>query len=163
MLVTHDQGEALATADDILLLRDGRIAPQEIYSNPNSFYSADFLGNNNVVLGRVMHRAGDEVTIGGEGWTLKASAREAGLDVGHKVRAVIRVEEITISDREQPSSVEMQLTDSIYLGSKWEYRIKRGDFTARAHGTRPFPPGKVWTNMPKEKLWVSRHETAGAR
>ena len=57
ILVTHDQSEALAAADNILLLQDGRIVqegtPQEIYSNPNSFYSADFLGANNIVNGKV--------------------------------------------------------------------------------------------------------------
>lgn len=49
-------------ADNILLLQDGRIvqqgAPQDIYSNPNSFYSADFLGANNIVKGKIQKRSG---------------------------------------------------------------------------------------------------------
>ena len=64
--VTHDQTEAMSMADDIVLLRNGKIiqqsSPWELYHNPNCIYSAQFIGNpqsnivehvmpNNLVLG----------------------------------------------------------------------------------------------------------------
>jgi iron(III) transport system ATP-binding protein len=80
ILVTHDQTEVLAAADHILLLKDGRIvqedSPLEIYSNPNSFYSADFLGANNIARGKLTTLTDDRAIIGGDGWTLE------GMDQG---------------------------------------------------------------------------------
>jgi iron(III) transport system ATP-binding protein len=159
ILVTHDQSEALAAADTILLLQDGRIVQQgthqEIYSNPNSFYSADFLGANNVVKGRVQKLDGISVTIGGEGWTLPGTVRDAqGMVGGADAAAVIRVEQIAISDSVVDGGIEMELDDSIYLGDRWEYRIHRGGFVAKAHGPRQLKTGKVWAKIPQEAVWV---------
>src|SRR5512135_670085 len=51
LYVTHDQVEAMAVADRVLFLRDGRIeqegTPQEIYERPASAITADFMGSNN--------------------------------------------------------------------------------------------------------------------
>jgi iron(III) transport system ATP-binding protein len=159
ILVTHDQGEALAAADNILLLQDGRIvqqgAPQDIYSNPNSFYSADFLGANNIIKGRIQSLEGGKTEIGGEGWSLSGRVRDpVGISKGANARAVVRLEQISVTDRASKDAVEMTLDDSIYLGDKWEYRLRRGDLTAKAHGPRQLPPGKVWATFPPESVWV---------
>jgi iron(III) transport system ATP-binding protein len=159
ILVTHDQGEALAAADNILLLQDGRIVqegtPQDIYSQPNSFYSADFLGANNIVTGKLGAVNGTSAVIGGEGWSLNGTVRERdGLKGTGDVRAVIRVEEISVSDAARPDTVEMELVDSVYLGDKWEYHIRRGDFRAKAHGAKKMPSGTVHAHFPPESVWV---------
>ncbi len=159
ILVTHDQSEALAAADNILLLQDGRIVqqggPQEIYSNPNSFYSADFLGANNIVSAKVKAVDGKVAVIGGDNWSLDGTVREAaGLDAAQEARAVIRVEQISVSDRPEAGGLEMELDDSIYLGDRWEYRLRRGDFVAKAHGARQLSSGKVWARIPPESVWV---------
>ena len=159
ILVTHDQSEALAAADNILLLQDGRIvqegAPHEIYSNPNSFYSADFLGANNIVRGKVQNITGNNATIGGEGWALPGIVRDQqNLASNDDARAVIRVEQISVSENPGPDAVEMHLDDSIYLGDKWEYRLRRGDFVAKAHGAQQLASGKVWARIPAESVWV---------
>ncbi|TGT53475.1 ABC transporter ATP-binding protein [Mesorhizobium sp. M00.F.Ca.ET.170.01.1.1] len=159
ILVTHDQSEALAAADNILLLQDGRIvqqgAPQDIYSNPNSFYSADFLGANNIVKGKIQKRSGQSAVIAGEGWALNGTVREtSGVEAADDARAVIRVEQISISDKADPDGIEMHLDDSIYLGDKWEYRLRRGDFVAKAHGARQLASGNVWARIPPESVWV---------
>lgn len=53
LFVTHDQGEAMAIADRIALLNEGRMeqvgTPEELYRNPKTLFVADFLGNPNVV------------------------------------------------------------------------------------------------------------------
>ncbi|TIO10083.1 MAG: ABC transporter ATP-binding protein [Mesorhizobium sp.] len=159
ILVTHDQSEALAAADNILLLQDGRIVqqgtPQDIYSNPNSFYSADFLGANNIVKGKIQKRSGQSAVIGGDGWSLNGMVRETGgLGDADDARAVIRVEQISVSDSPATDGIEMHLDDSIYLGDKWEYRLRRGDFVAKAHGARQMPSGNVWARIPPESVWV---------
>ncbi|MBP2236532.1 iron(III) transport system ATP-binding protein [Sinorhizobium kostiense] len=159
ILVTHDQSEALAAADNILLLQDGRIVqqggPQEIYSNPNSFYSADFLGANNIVKAKVKTIDGKCAVIGGDNWSLDGTIREAsGLAASQDARAVIRVEQISVSDQPQSGGLEMNLDDSIYLGDRWEYRLRRGDFVAKAHGAKQLQSGTVWARIPPESVWV---------
>ncbi len=159
ILVTHDQSEALAAADNILLLQDGRIVqqggPQEIYSNPNSFYSADFLGANNIVRAKVRSVDGSRTVIGGDNWSLDGTVREAaGLAASEDARAVIRVEQISVSDRPEAGGLEMTLDDSIYLGDRWEYRLRRGDFIAKAHGAKQLSTGTVWARIPSESVWV---------
>jgi iron(III) transport system ATP-binding protein len=159
ILVTHDQSEALAVADNILLLDDGRIVqkgvPQEIYSKPNSFYSADFLGTNNIVRARVQSLDQESVVIGGEGWALAGVVRDpAGVSLNAEARAVIRVEQISVSESASEGGIEMTLDDSLYLGDKWEYRLSRGDFSAKAFGARRIAPGPVWAHIPAESIWV---------
>src|SRR5262252_2475465 len=55
--VTHDQTEALAIADRVLLLEKGRIeqegSPQDMYENPRTMFAAEFMGSNNRVTGTV--------------------------------------------------------------------------------------------------------------
>lgn len=50
-MVTHDQEEALSMSDKIMVMKDGEImqwgSPREIYENPNSFFTADFIGKIN--------------------------------------------------------------------------------------------------------------------
>jgi iron(III) transport system ATP-binding protein len=159
ILVTHDQTEALAVADHILLLKDGRIvqegSPLDIYSNPTSFYAADFLGANNIARGKLGHVDGGRATVTGEGWSLDGIIREDGdLVVGGDAQAVIRVERIAVLDGPGPNRLQMNLDDSLFLGDRWEYRIRSGDFSAKAHGTRPLAPGPVWCEFPPDSVWV---------
>ncbi|HEX2553232.1 MAG TPA: ABC transporter ATP-binding protein [Microvirga sp.] len=159
ILVTHDQTEALAAADHILLLKDGRIvqegAPRDIYSNPRSFYAADFLGANNIARGRVTLVTGDRATVAGHGWELSGTVRGAErLAPEADAQIVIRVERIGVSDAPGPNRLPMQLDDSLFLGDRWEYRIRSGDFAAKAHGSQPIAPGPVWCEFPPESVWV---------
>ncbi|MFS0643620.1 ABC transporter ATP-binding protein [Siminovitchia sp. 179-K 8D1 HS] len=53
--VTHDQGEALAMADQIVVMKDGKIeqigTPEEIYMNPKTLFTATFVGKANLMRG----------------------------------------------------------------------------------------------------------------
>ena len=65
--VTHDQDEALALADRIVVMQDGAIrqvgTPAELYANPADPQTAQFMGFRNVIPGRVEAIEGDQVTI----------------------------------------------------------------------------------------------------
>jgi iron(III) transport system ATP-binding protein len=62
LLVTHDQDEALSTADTVALLREGRLeqigAPQDLYDRPATRWAAEFLGDANLVPARVSDGVG---------------------------------------------------------------------------------------------------------
>ena len=80
LCVTHDQTEAMAMSDRILLLRNGRIeqegTPAELYGAPRSLYTAEFMGSNNRIDARVAAIDGERVTLAGDGWELQALARD---------------------------------------------------------------------------------------
>lgn len=65
LAVTHDQGEAFALADRVVVMRDGRIAqsgtPLEVWQRPADEFVARFLGFENVVEGTVTGEAADTV------------------------------------------------------------------------------------------------------
>ena len=140
IIVTHDQSEALAIADQVLLLKGGAIvqsgAPIDIYSRPRSFYAADFMGTNNVLSGTLL-RGGEadgaidcgELSLAGTWLDNEPPANPAD------IRAVIRMEAISVSGAETPRSIPFDVEGCIYLGDKWEYRLKRGDLRLRAQGT----------------------------
>ncbi len=58
--VTHDQEEAMAIADEIVVMNDGFIedigAPERIYLEPASLFTANFMGENNIIEGRIIDR-----------------------------------------------------------------------------------------------------------
>src|SRR5512143_2779532 len=74
LCVTHDQGEALAMSDRILLLNEGRIeqqgTPQQMYGDPATLFAADFMGSNNRIAGRVAEVHDGAARIEGEGFAL---------------------------------------------------------------------------------------------
>ena len=73
LVVTHDQNEAMAMSDRILLLNNGVIeqqgTPQEMYGHPSTLFTADFMGSNNRIEGQVA-----EVRGGAACWTATAAA-----------------------------------------------------------------------------------------
>ena len=82
LVVTHDQNEAMAMSDRILLLNNGVIeqegTPQELYGQPRTLFVADFMGSNNRVEGKVVERRGSAALLAGDGWQLWGEARGAG-------------------------------------------------------------------------------------
>ena len=79
LCVTHDQSEALAMSDRILLLNNGRIeqqgTPEEMYSDPVTLFTADFMGSNNKLTGRVTEVRDGAALLEGDGWKLWGTAR----------------------------------------------------------------------------------------
>jgi len=155
VLVTHDQAEALAASDNILLLRQGAIvqegAPQDIYQKPATFYAADFLGANNVASGSIRRGPDGSARIEGAGWALDGVMVGEGDGDG---KAVIRVEQIRVHSEPGPDRIEMNLEHCLYLGDRWEYRLTCGGLQAKAFGPTPLPSGKVWASVPRESVWL---------
>lgn len=97
--VTHDQGEALALADQIAVMQGGRIrqlgTPEQVYSTPNSASIAQFMGVTNVFPVQRPGRAAREVTLAGHDLVMRAE-RELGCEAEHAA-ACIRPEQVRLS------------------------------------------------------------------
>jgi putative spermidine/putrescine transport system ATP-binding protein len=92
--VTHNQEEALAIADQIVVMQDGRIQqvgkPQDVYRHPANLFTSGFMGDNNVVPGQVSAIADDQVWIESDGLRLLARHDAAGIAIGQDLHASVR-------------------------------------------------------------------------
>jgi spermidine/putrescine ABC transporter ATP-binding subunit len=98
--VTHDQEEALALADRMVVMRDGRIEqqgpPAEVYDSPSNLWVADFVGSSNQLAG-VVRSVGSQIEIDSDVTRIVADHPHAELHVGDRVVTVIRPEDVEIS------------------------------------------------------------------
>ncbi len=156
LMVTHDQAEAMAISDRILLLNNGRIeqqgTPQSMYETPDSLFTAEFMGSNNRLQGRVASRAGSAVQVQVDGVQLNGTAR--GTINGAEAVPLIRVEDVRISREQVANAISMPLLTCMYLGDRWECLFTRGSTSLRAYSKHRLEAGDYWLHMPEEKLWV---------
>jgi spermidine/putrescine transport system ATP-binding protein len=99
LYVTHDQEEALTMSDRVGVMSEGRLiqvgTPEEVYDRPATRYVADFVGEANMLEGRVVERAGGRVTLdlGGE---VVAAGADTGVVPGDAVCLILRPERLDI-------------------------------------------------------------------
>src|SRR5262252_4393949 len=101
IIVTHDQQEAMTVADRIGVMDRGRLIqvapPPEIYEQPNSRWVADFIGDVNLIEGRVVEAgAGGAVIESAAAGTLRATSA-AGAASGQTVWVALRPEKVRIA------------------------------------------------------------------
>ena len=157
LMVTHDQAEAMAISDRILLLNNGKIeqqgTPQSMYETPETLFTAEFMGSNNRLPAKVLSRDGANVELDVNGARLQGTARGVGMA---EPAALIRVEEVKISATQAPNAIQMPLLTCMYLGDRWECLFKgdSGDTSLRAYSKYKLDPGSYWLQLPADKLWV---------
>ena len=159
LMVTHDQAEAMAISDRILLLNNGKIeqqgTPQSMYESPDTLFTAEFMGSNNRLPARVVARNGGAARVQVEGMALNATARGSGAsDPDVDASALIRVEEVRIGRTPVDNGIQLPLSTCMYLGDRWECLFKHGNSSVRAYSKHRVDPGNYWLEMPAEKLWV---------
>ena len=143
--VTHDQSEALALSDQILLMRHGEVvergAPESIYEQPSTQYGAQFVGAANCLSASVVEVAGGSATLAlGSGDRLRTPA--AWLepsDVGSRVVVVVRPEDVVVIQSREvyaENVVSGALVQSTYLGSHYELVLTIGGDTVKVHAPK---------------------------
>ncbi len=116
ILVTHDQSEAMALADRVVLMNQGRVEqiapPHEAYERPATAFVASFLGRTNMLE----VRANDgTVQIGDGRWPVPGMAAVS--------IANIRPEKILFTSAEQANAVSGVVKTRIFQGNHWLYQI----------------------------------------
>jgi len=155
--VTHDQAEAMAIADRIVLLDAGRIAqdgsPSALYSEPASRFAAEFMGSNNRLDGVLLESANGRATLEVLGEPLIGLARTSA-QKGATVAGIIRVERTRLAREAGRNRLAMTLKTAMYLGERWELWFERGHLSARAYAEAPPAAGEHYVEFPPEALWV---------
>ncbi len=141
IFITHDQEEALMMSDRIAVMQSGALLqvglPEDIYARPGSVFVADFLGESNLLKGRIQSRVGDTITIDmGSGLTVRCDSMPSSL-VGDDVTLLLRPERLVpvVGEVMRDNVLHCRVSDVIYLGSavKWRLETDSGaTLTARA-------------------------------
>ncbi len=156
LVVTHDQTEAMAMSDRILLLNFGVIeqqgTPEEMYNRPQTQFTAEFMGSNNHLPGKVSQVADGRALLEGEGWRLWGVTR-GELKPGDTATGIIRLERTQIANGAADNRVRTELVTGMFLGDRRENLFKLGELRLRCYGTAP-PGGECWLELPRESLWV---------
>jgi len=158
LVVTHDQSEAMAMSDRILLLNGGVIeqqgTPTEMYGQPQTYFVADFMGSNNIMSGRIGDIRGGSARIDLDNGISVWGLRRTNAAIGHEAKAVIRVEQVHLADGPGEHRTEIDLATSMFLGDRFEYVFHAGADLLRAWGKRHETAGKRWLEFPPDAVWV---------
>jgi iron(III) transport system ATP-binding protein len=166
--VTHDQSEAMTTADLIAVMNGGRIEqigpPEEIYARPRSEFVARFIGASNVLKGKALDAG--HVSIAGAAIACSGTALVPGADVA----VSIRQHEIDIGAAGGADAAAWNLrenvisavvTRNVFLGNSRDYVAEIGDGTALRIVTAPqrniAQGSQVWLRLPAERCRVLEH------
>ncbi len=128
--VTHDQEEALAVSDEVIVMSNARIAqkatPRDLWELPANLFVADFIGDANVVDGHITALEGDVATLDLAGAVTRVPAR------GHAMGAAkvaIRPDALAITPAtlgalgSAPGGIPGSIKTASYLGKHLEYEI----------------------------------------
>jgi iron(III) transport system ATP-binding protein len=155
--VTHDQVEAMAIADRIILLDAGVVAqegaPTALYNEPATLFAAEFMGSNNRLDGTLVSNTGGQAVIEVFGERLTGLSRSKAA-AGAKATGIIRIERVRCASGPGPNRLKMELKAPMYLGERWELVFARDHLTVRAYANAPLQPGEHYVEFPGEALWV---------
>jgi ABC-type Fe3+/spermidine/putrescine transport system ATPase subunit len=151
--VTHDQEEALALADTVVLMDQGRIVqtgtPQDIYLKPQTAFAAEFLGVSNQLDGEA---AEGILTVAGQRVPYSGAVRG-------KAVAIVRASDIRMDDPGAPApsghlAVSGTLEETLFLGAHYRHYIRVGALLVMADSAGPRVSGPVTLFLPSDRVQV---------
>lgn len=156
--VTHDQHEALALSDQLIIMNDGLIVqigtPLEIYNSPRTSFVADFIGGSNLMKGKIIGLKGDRNVL----VELEEVGTQLTCSILRETKVAVQRTPVTVSFRPERTGIFAQtyaessmpegkeinkmsgrVEAVLYLGEFFEYSVKIGSLRLKAH-SRSTPP-----------------------
>jgi putative spermidine/putrescine transport system ATP-binding protein len=125
--VTHDQSEALTMSDRIAVFHEGRVqqlaSPAQLYECPENSFVAQFIGENNRLIGTVREISGTRARVECEGGSV-IDALAVKAEVGKKTVVSIRPERVEIEPVDAEVTATGEIVETIYLGDHIRVRLK---------------------------------------
>ncbi len=152
--VTHDQEEAMAISDRIVVMNKGEIvqvgAAEEIYFRPNCEFVAKFIGRINAMPAEVLEAENDAATVKIFGRIFRLRSLPYPVAAGQKPKVFIRPELVKLSSQTGPGRLTAIVTERTFLGEKIEYALKIDEHDLHATVYDPlqrdtFSPGQAVT------------------
>jgi iron(III) transport system ATP-binding protein len=157
LVVTHDQTEAMAMSDKILLLNFGQIeqqgTPEDMYNRPQTQFTAEFMGSNNRLPGRITEVADGRALLAGEGFTLWGRPR-GKVAVGDTATGIIRLERMKGASAPGENRIPAELVTAMFMGDRSEHLFKLGGLRLRGYSTDARETADAFLELPVDDLWV---------
>jgi len=128
--VTHDQEEALTMSDRLGVMDQGKLlqigTPQEIYEYPTSSFVADFIGESNLLSGRVVEHKGTQIGVLVADTLQLYVTHEEKLDIGTGITLVLRPEKVGLHpfSYDDSSCLPGKIKQAVYLGNDTRYQVQ---------------------------------------
>ncbi len=135
--VTHDQSEAMALSDEIIVMNKGVVAqmgtPKEIYYNPADEFVADFIGEANFLKGKMTGTDGEYKVLDINGSHLRVSGNDE-MKEGEEYTLVLRPEAAVLKDE---GGIPCRVVLSCFMGSYQNYHVMVGDTLVKLQDFNP--------------------------
>jgi ABC-type Fe3+/spermidine/putrescine transport system ATPase subunit len=159
--VTHDQSEAFALSDRIVLMRAGRLvevgAPERLYREPETRFAAEFLGAANIIPAAA---TGDTRTAHVGARRLEVGSWSDGAPRDGEVLLVARPETVELAEAEAPNALPGRVVDTVFLGASYRTTVALdgSDLVVRATQPAPAPAERVWVRLAPDSLRALRSQ-----
>jgi putative spermidine/putrescine transport system ATP-binding protein len=130
--VTHDQDEALTMSDVVVVMHQSRIAqvgsPRALYERPASLFVADFLGDSNLLPGRIAEVVGAQALVElGNGQVIRVAHGEIATLIGQRTVVLVRPEDMRVgAPADGQDWVRGRIAEIIYHGDAYRLDIAVG-------------------------------------
>lgn len=119
--ITHDQEEAINMSDRIAVMNEGRFeqigTPDEIYNHPKTSYVATFVGNANILKGKVESQTGNQALLSLGGGKVLVNTEGEQLFEGEEVTLAVRSENILL-DEDCGCGMEAEVEEKTFAGGQ---------------------------------------------
>jgi spermidine/putrescine transport system ATP-binding protein len=165
--VTHDQEEAMTMADTIAVMNAGRIEqlghPADLYEHPQSTFVANFLGQSNILHGKVASSQGDSYDVVVEGAQVRAT-RVTASGISGECWVGVRPEKVTLQKPGEGRTDGLNrlgggvVSDVSFVGVSTQYIVRMPDgqdLAAFEQNTGERPPFPVGSQV--DLTWLTDH------
>ena len=125
--VTHDQEEAMTMADTIAVMNQGKIeqmgSATDLYESPRTAFVANFLGQCNLIKGKVQSRAGGKAVVSAKSQTFEVPLSRVSTE-SDSVLLGVRPEKLRLDDRGVNSIKECVVLDRSFIGTSTQYLVR---------------------------------------
>lgn len=131
--VTHNQEEAMSVADRIAIIADGEMVeqgtPKEIYSNPKKKFTAEFIGEKNILNGVVVDFSKSKILVNIEKDEIEVANNNYAISKNQKISLSIKSESIEITkgsankSKGAKNSISGKVTEITFLGQFIRYLV----------------------------------------
>jgi spermidine/putrescine ABC transporter ATP-binding subunit len=151
LFVTHDQEEAMALADRIVLMSEGTIrqigTPTEVYLRPSDSFVAEFIGQSNFFTGAVTGRQDSQLRLRLRHGHDVVVALQQGADPAGEVLFSVRPERIRLlrhrHDPSEPTGIAGTVSHVIFKGAYWHIGVATaGGQTIKVYSPDPYREGE---------------------
>ena len=139
--VTHDQEEALAISDKVIVMNNAIVAqegtPKELYSSPKTKFVANFIGDSNIIKVDIDDQNSDTYLINFSNINFKINSK---LKLKNSASISIRPEKIKLNDVNIEKSIEGVVISSSFVGNTYQYDVRTsfGDLYVVSNETNNF-------------------------